>query len=99
MCPKKITVDGIDYYARQEGKRHVVVVDRGWIFAGDLTENEGRIRLTNALWVFRWESIGFNGVIENPESSKCTIKKVEFDIDIPSDAELFRIPVCDDWGL
>lgn len=81
------------------GKRAVVVVDRGWIYAGDVTEENGRIYLDRAVWVFRWESIGFDGVLRDPKSPKATIKKLEHRVDIPAQSEIFRIPVSDDWGL
>jgi hypothetical protein len=81
------------------GTRAVVVVDRGWIFAGDVTRKDGRIRLSNAVWVFRWESVGFDGVIADPKSSSVTIKPMPNGVDIPEGAEIFCVPVCDRWGL
>ncbi len=102
----QITINGKTYVPEGSatpqpipGKRAVVVVDRGWIFAGDVTEANGRIKLTRAVWVFRWESIGFDGVIKNPKSDKVTLKKMDTCVDIPADAEVFRTPVADDWGL
>ena len=99
-----ITINGEDYVkasdvpeAQPNGNRAVVVVDRGWIFAGDVTEEDDRIILTRAVWVFRWESIGFNGVIENPY--KADIRPMPNAVDIPKGSEIFRIPVDDDWGL
>ena len=80
------------------GTRAVIVVDRGWIFAGNVVRENGRIRLSNALHVFKWESIGFDGVIANPKSSKVTLRTIA-DVDIPEGAEIFCIPVADDWGL
>ena len=98
-----LTINGVDYIrassisaAKPNGNRAVVVVDRGWIFAGDVTRKDGRIRLTRAVWVFRWESCGFARVIENP--SKADIRSVA-DVDIPAGAESFCVPVSDDWGL
>jgi hypothetical protein len=96
----RITVNGIEYQAiKPNGKRAVVVVDRGWIFAGDLTEESGRIYLDRAVWVFRWESIGFDGVLANPKTNRAQIRKLEHRVDIPAGAEVYRIPVADDWGL
>jgi hypothetical protein len=95
-----VTIDGVTYRREQpNGKRAVVVVDRGWIFAGDVAEANGRITLTRAVWVFRWESVGFDGVIAKPKSDKVTIRKMDTPVDIPAEAEIFRIPVADDWGL
>lgn len=92
-----ITVDGIEYTRIQpRGNRAVVVVDRGWIFAGDVTRKDGRIYLSRAVWVFRWESVGFAKVIEDP--SKADIRPIS-DVDIPDGAEIFTIPVAERWGL
>ena len=94
---RNVKIDGIAYTpAVANGNRAVVVVDRGWIFAGDVHDGNGRVRLTRAVWVFRWESIGFAGVIEKPE--KADIRPIA-DVDIPAGAEVFRVPVRDDWGL
>lgn len=96
-----VQINGVEYapVVRTTGKRAVVVVDRGWIFAGDVSESNGRITLTRAVWVFRWESIGFDGVLADPKSSKATIKSLDHAVDLPVGSEVFRIPVSDSWGL
>jgi len=101
MKMENVTINGIEYAPvnRIVGTRAVVVVDRGWIFAGDVTRSNGRIRLDNAVWVFRWESVGFDGVIANPKSSSVTIKPMPNGVDIPEGAEIFLVPVEDGWGL
>lgn len=91
-----ITVNGVEYAPVQRGNRAVVVVDRGWIFAGDVHEADGRIRLTRAVWVFRWESVGFAAVIKDP--AHADIRPID-DVDLPAGAEIFRIPVHESWGL
>ena len=93
-----ITINGVEYspVVLPAGSRAVVVVDRGWVFAGDATRKNGRIYLRNAVWVFRWESVGFAKVIEDP--SKADIRPIA-DVDIPDGAEIFCIPVSDSWGL
>jgi hypothetical protein len=95
----EINVNGEVYVRRAiaTGKRAVVVVDRGWIFAGDVEDVDGRIKITRAVWVFRWEAIGFDGVLRDP--SKASIKKMPTDVNLPADAEVFRCPVADNWGL
>jgi hypothetical protein len=98
----EISINGIAYVRKgssPNGNRAVVVVDRGWIFAGDVTEDDGKIILNRAVWLFRWESIGFDGVLKNPHHGKVTIKKLDHVVEIPSDSEIFRIPVSDEWGL
>lgn len=97
---ERIVVDGIEYQAVNPNvKRVVLVVDRGWIFAGDVTEDNGRIYLDRAVWVFRWESVGFAAVVEDPKRAKADIRKLSTRVDVPSDAEIFRMPVDDSWGL
>lgn len=96
-----VTINGIEYIpatSKPTGTRAVVVVDRGWIFAGDVTREDGRIRLSNALHVFRWESIGFAGMIDDPKKAKADLRKIA-DVDIPAGAEVFCVPVTDNWGL
>jgi hypothetical protein len=93
-----ITVNGVDYvraYSVPTGNRAVVVVDRGWIFAGDVTRENGRIRLSRAVHVFKWESIGFAKMVETQQAD---LRKIA-DVDLPEAAEIFCIPVADDWGL
>lgn len=100
--PNTITIDSVKYVredsiaAQPAGNRCVVVVDRGWIFAGDMTRENGRIKLTRALHVFKWESVGFAGMLEN--TKKADLRKIA-DVDIPEDAEIFCVPVCESWGL
>ena len=97
-----IEINGVEYVradTQQVGTRAVVVVDRGWIFAGNVTRENGRIRLDRAVWVFRWESIGFDGLIANPKSSQVTIRSMPNGVDLPEGAEIFCVPVDDSWGL
>ena len=102
--PSTIKIDDIEYVRNDlcaqpvSGTRAVIVVDRGWIFAGDVIRENGRIKLSRAIHVFRWESIGFNGMISNPKSNKVTLKPLA-DVDMPESAEIFAIPVSDDWGM
>ena len=98
---KSIVVDGCEYVpaaCRPAGCRAVVVVDRGWIFAGDVRRENGRIYLSRCVWVFRWESVGFAAVIADPKKSNADVRPIA-DVDIPADSEIFCIPVPDSWGL
>jgi hypothetical protein len=98
-----ISINGVDYVradsvpaAKPNGNRAVIVVDRGWIFAGDVTRENGRIYLSRAVWVFRWEFCGFAKVIEDPTQAEI---RPMADVDIPEGAEIFCVPVNDQWGL
>ena len=93
-----ITINGVEYapvQSRPAGTRAVVVVDRGWIFAGDVKRENGRIHLSRAVWVFKWESIGFAKLVETEKGDLRPIA----DVDMPEDAEIFCVPVHDGWGL
>lgn len=95
-----VVINGVEYapVKKSSGNRAVVVVDRGWIFAGDVTRANGRIMLTNALHVFKWELLGFSGMVADPKKAKADLRKVA-DVDIPEGAEVFCVPVADGWGL
>ncbi len=93
-----VIVNGETYVKQAVGSRAVVVVDRGWIFAGDVTRVNGRIRLTRALHVFKWSDIGFAKMVEQGKSSKVDLRPIA-DVDLPEGAEIFSVPVPESWGL
>lgn len=101
---EKIKIDDIEYVRADAapkpvtGSRVVLVVDRGWIFAGDATRTNGRIRLTRALHVFSWPGGGFARIIEDPKAEKADLRKIA-DVDVPEASEIFCVPVPDSWGL
>ena len=96
---ENVILNGVEYAPvnKVSGNRAVVVVDRGWIFAGDVTRDGGRIKLSNALHVFKWQTGGFSMVIEDPKKAKADLRKVA-DVDIPEGSEIFCVPVPDNWG-
>ena len=100
---KVIEIDGVKYVPETKpepnGNRAVVVIDRGWIFAGDVTEENDRIHLDRAVWVFRWERIGFAKMLEDPTQEGVDIRPMSTRVDLPTGAEIFRLPVGDDWGV
>jgi hypothetical protein len=97
---KTVMIDGIEYapVRNTTGNRAVIVVDRGWIFAGDVTRENGRIRISRAVHVMRWEGSGFAGLIDDPKKAQATIKPIA-DVDMPEIGEIFCVPVADEWGL
>ena len=103
--PETLKIDDVEYVRKDsvqqvvKGDRAIIVVDRGWIFAGDVVRENGRIKLSRAVHVHRWESIGFDGMVANPSSNKVTLKPLSNNVDMPASAEIFTIPVCEDWGL
>jgi hypothetical protein len=98
---ENVIINGVEYapvVSRPKGNRAVVVVDRGWMFAGDVTRENGRIKMARVVWLFRWEEVGFAAVLADPKSPKADLRPFD-DVDIPEGAEIFCIPVSDDWGL
>ena len=89
-----VRVDSITQIPK--GNRAIVVVDRGWVFAGDVTRENGRIKLSRALHVFKWESVGFAGIVT--DTSKADLRPIA-DVDIPQESEIFCVPVSESWGL
>ena len=81
----------------------LVAITNDWseaeCIAGDVTRENGRIKLSRAIHIFRWESIGFDGMIANPKSNKVTLKPLSNNVDIPATSEIFSIPVNENWGL
>jgi len=103
---KEITLDGVKYVRADSiaspivpGKRHVLVLDRGWIVAGDLEEKDSRILVTRALHVRHWSNVGFDGMVANPKCKDVKIVPLANGFNVPAECELFRVPVDDSWGL
>ena len=60
---KSVVIDGVRYAEdRPAGNRHVVVLDNGFVFAGDLEET-GRVFLTRVVNLRRWQKNGLGGAI------------------------------------
>jgi len=106
MIEQTVVINGVTYVRadsvpvpRPTGSRAVVVVDRGWIFAGDARREDGRIFLSRAILVFKWEEVGFDGMLSNPLSPKVFLRPLENDVEIPAGSEICSVPVSENWGL
>jgi hypothetical protein len=108
MACERLTINGTNYVREdtttKPGKRAVVVIDRGWIYAGDVEHYEDpilgkRLRLTRAVHVFGWKSCGCEVVVDKGKASGADLRPCAGPVDVPADAEIFRRPVGDDWGL
>jgi len=101
-----IEINGVTYapvgsgQSLPTGNRHVVVIDRGWIVAGDVSTDEvtDELIVSNAIHVFRWESIGFAGVLKNPKDSKVTLMDLPYPVKVPQGSVIFTVPVPETWG-
>lgn len=79
------------------GNRHLVVLDRGWIFAGDLANHsEGGYILTNAKNVRRWEEGGFGALSRSAKAAKAHLDDCA-PIRFSANACIFKTPIGGDW--
>lgn len=102
----EIEINGVCYVPKTlhnslpTGPRAIVVLDRGWVVAGDVTEKDGRLLIDNAVHVRSWSDIGYDGLVSSGgRGPKVVVKKMTSRFDAPKDSELFRTPVEKDWGL
>lgn len=79
-----------------KGDRAIVVIDRGWIYAGNVTESDGRLTIKDAVWVFSWKSVGFAGIVNDP--SKADLRTMPYPIELPIESEVYRVKVPESWG-
>lgn len=98
MCDNTIEINGQKYtkVKTTPSTRAIVVVDRGWVFAGNVTRKDGRIILSDALHVFSWKN-GFNTLCADPKKANADLRAVP-DVDIPAQSEIYSVPVSDNWG-
>lgn len=106
MKPKTIIIDDEKYVRESDvlkippnGNRKVVVIDRGWIFAGDVELQGDMYKLTRAVHVFCWDSIGYSRMLVDWRSDKVDIRQCEHDVEVPKGSVIFFSPVEDTWGL
>lgn len=79
-------------------ERYLIVLDTGWIFAGNILEQDNRVELHNAIMLVNWNKCSFNEIISNPNKSNVTLQKVSSVIDFPKESEIFRVPIPHNWG-
>lgn len=98
---KYVREDSVENYNPPNGKRVVLVIDRGWIVAGDCVTDPvtGMKTLNRAVGIRNWSSIGFNGVLDNPLSDKVKLEKFSQIFEVPVNSVLFAVKVVDNWGL
>ena len=97
-----VSINGVEYVPKSEpapGTRAVVVVDRGWVFAGDVASMNGHVRLDRAVLVRRWSGVGFSGMVADPGSEHVTLERMPCPVIVAEGMILFTVPVWDGWGL
>src|SRR3990167_7092903 len=79
--------------AMPNGDRHICVLDRGWIFVGNLTETEpGRYTLSNVKNVRKWQQGGFGLLSKGARSAGATLDDGT-PLRFTASALLFSVPV------
>lgn len=100
-----VTLNGIEYVRADsvletpKGDRRLVIIDRGWMIAGDVEERDGMLYLHRPVMLAKFSGTWLDGAISDPQSSDVTLKKLPGPAEVPFAAVLFRIPVSVDWGL
>ena len=78
--------------------RHIVVLDRGWIFVGNLTKlDDDGYMLSDCYNIRKWQSGGFGGLTQGATTAQATLDSSR-PIKFRSRAMLFCVPVSEDWS-
>ena len=78
------------------GDRHIVVLDRGWIFVGNLSCKDDVYTLSNCKNIRKWSTGGFGALSRSAKESGATMDDaapLRFD----KRAMIFVVPVGADW--
>ena len=102
-----ITINGVQYVREDllpasvepSGDRVVVIADRGFVYAGNVTRQEdGSIVLRNAVNVRRWGKGGMGGLLSDPKAAEATLDPVAYPIEFPAGTVLQIVRVPETWG-
>lgn len=105
-APKTITIDNIEYvrkdsirpsveYGGEYRGPHVVILDRGFIFHGNLrVSDDGLHTLTDCVNVRKWKTGGTGGLIRSARDSAATLDP---SADIVFRDPILVAPVGNDW--
>ena len=100
MNPKealKTLADAIEAIPR--GSRHIVVLDRGWIFVGNLEADSPAAEnytLTNVLNVRTWKQGGFGALSLSAKEAGAVLDK-SAPLKFHRSAVIFMVPVGEAW--
>ena len=79
------------------GDRHIVVLDRGWIFVGDLSQDEHDIfTITNCKNVRKWNKGGFGLLSQSATKAEAVLDDC-VPIRFEKSARILVVPVAGDW--
>ena len=80
----------------KHGDRHIVILDRGWIFVGDLSREDNVCTLANPINVRRWQG-GFGKLTEGANSAQAVLDKCDSVIRFDASAIKFVVPISETW--
>ncbi|MCP4570350.1 MAG: hypothetical protein GY841_22440 [FCB group bacterium] len=79
------------------GDRHLVVLDRGWVFAGNLSQDEhGVFTINNCKNVRKWSSGGFGGLALSAKNSGAVLDDCA-PVKFEASARIFVSPISESW--
>ena len=79
-----------------KGDRHLIVLDRGWIFAGDMSLKDDVYTVTNCQNIRKWGKGGFGALSRSAALSGATLDACE-SIRFKASALIFAVPIAEDW--
>ena len=84
--------------AAPTGDKHLVVLDRGWIFYGSLSYNNdtGTYTLSDCKNVRYFKKVGFGGLTKGAKKAEAVLDACE-PIVFKESAMIFKTPVKVDW--
>ena len=83
--------------AISSGNRNICVLDRGWIFVGELSgDTANGYCLTNVKNVRKWQSGGFGLLSRGAKSAGATLDEAA-NLKFAASALLFHVPVDKEW--
>lgn len=80
------------------GDRHIAVLDRGWIFVGNMSLNKETnvYTLTDCQNVRKWERAGFGGLSKGAKSAGATMDPSS-PMKFHASALIFCVPITGEW--
>ncbi len=101
--PKTITIDEVQYVRAEcvqpepDGDRHIVILDRGFIFEGRLDNDDDGMRiLTDAVNVRKWDTGGTGGMLASAGRSGATLDSCP-PVKWQEGTEVFMAPTPKGW--
>ena len=98
---KIVVIDDTKYAPCGEaiaGNRHIVVLHRGFVFVGDVSDEGDEVTVSSAYNVRKWTRGGFGGLTESGTQSGATLDPCADFKYQRSVSEICRVPVAEGWN-